>query len=255
MLAGIREHPDHLHAARHAALPRAARRRRAVGPAARLRRAAAARGPGAGVHHRREFVGSDRVALVLGDNIFYGHGFRSSCSARRSGRAGATVFGYYVKDPERYGVVELDAGGTAARSSRRSRPAPKSNYAVTGLYFYDNQVLDIAAGAEAVAARRAGDHRRQSRRISSAGQLRVELMGRGYAWLDTGTHESLLQASTVHRRSSSERQGLKVACLEEIAFRMGYIDAAQRAAPRRADEEERVRAVSARPGGEPRSAR
>jgi glucose-1-phosphate thymidylyltransferase len=172
----------------------------------------------------RQFVGSDPSCLILGDNIFYGHGLseRVQRAARRT--EGATVFGYYVKDPERYGVVELGPNNQAL--SIEEKPAkPKSNYAVTGLYFYDNQVLDIAANLK--------PSRRGELEITDVnaeylrrGQLQVELMGRGYAWLDTGTHESLMQASN-YIEIIERRQGLKVACPEEIAYRMGYIDAAK----------------------------
>jgi glucose-1-phosphate thymidylyltransferase len=172
----------------------------------------------------REFVGKDPVSLILGDNIFYGHGLSELVQRSAKRESGATVFGYHVKDPERYGVVELDAQGRAL--SLEEKPAhPKSHYAVTGLYFYDNQVLDIAK------------HLKPSKRgeleITDVNsiylgrkQLQVELMGRGYAWLDTGTHESLMEASNFIQ-IIEHRQGLKVACPEEIAYRMGYIDAAQ----------------------------
>jgi len=172
----------------------------------------------------REFVGQDSVSLVLGDNIFYGHGLVELVKRAASRTSGATVFGYYVKDPERYGVVELDAKNRAVSLEEKPQK-PKSNYAVTGLYFYDNQVLDIAAGLK--------PSRRGELEITDVnaeylrrGQLDVELMGRGYAWLDTGTHESLMQASNFIE-IIERRQGLKVACPEEIAFRMGYIDAQQ----------------------------
>ncbi|CAM4393920.1 MULTISPECIES: glucose-1-phosphate thymidylyltransferase RfbA [Myxococcus] len=172
----------------------------------------------------RDFVGADSVSLVLGDNIFYGHGLSELVKRAASRTSGATVFGYYVKDPERYGVVELDAKNRAV--SLEEKPLkPKSNYAVTGLYFYDNQVLDIAAGLK--------PSKRGELEITDVnaeylrrGQLDVELMGRGYAWLDTGTHESLMQASNFIE-IIERRQGLKVSCPEEIAFRMGYIGAQQ----------------------------
>ncbi|WAM23580.1 glucose-1-phosphate thymidylyltransferase RfbA [Myxococcus sp. NMCA1] len=172
----------------------------------------------------REFVGGDSVSLVLGDNIFYGHGLSELVKRAASRASGATVFGYYVKDPERYGVVELDTKNRAV--SLEEKPLkPKSNYAVTGLYFYDNQVLDIAAGLK--------PSKRGELEITDVnaeylrrGQLDVELMGRGYAWLDTGTHESLMQASNFIE-IIERRQGLKVSCPEEIAFRMGYIGAQQ----------------------------
>jgi glucose-1-phosphate thymidylyltransferase len=172
----------------------------------------------------REFVGSDACALVLGDNIFYGHGFGEMVQRAAQRPSGATVFGYFVKDPERYGVVELDAQNRPVGIEEKPA-APKSNYAVTGLYFYDNRVLDIARNLK--------PSRRGELEITDVnaeylrrGELRVELMGRGYAWLDTGTHESLQQASSFIE-IIEQRQGLKVACPEEIAFRMGYIDAAQ----------------------------
>jgi glucose-1-phosphate thymidylyltransferase len=172
----------------------------------------------------RSFVGGDGVSLVLGDNIFYGHGFSDLVQRAASQASGATVFGYYVKDPERYGVVELDAQSRAV--SIEEKPAqPRSNYAVTGLYFYDHQVLDIAAGLKP-SARGELEITDVNREYLRRGELRVEVMGRGYAWLDTGTHESLMQASNFIQ-IIEERQGLKVACPEEIAFRMGYIDAAQ----------------------------
>ena len=172
----------------------------------------------------RSFVGSDRVALVLGDNIFHGHGLPEHLQAAAQRPAGATVFAYYVRDPERYGVVELGSGGKAL--SIAEKPAkPKSNYAVTGLYFYDNQVLDIAAGLKP-SARGELEITDVNRAYLERGQLSVEILGRGFAWLDTGTHESLQNASTFIE-IVERRQGLKVACLEEIAFRMKYIDAAQ----------------------------
>jgi glucose-1-phosphate thymidylyltransferase len=172
----------------------------------------------------RDFVGSGSVSLVLGDNIFYGHGFSEQVQRAVRHPSGATVFGYFVKDPERYGVVELDAQQRAV--SIQEKPArPKSNYAVTGLYFYDNQVLDIAAALKP-SQRGELEITDVNSEYLRRGQLRVELMGRGYAWLDTGTHESLMQASNFIE-IIERRQGLKVACLEEIAFRMGYIDAEQ----------------------------
>ena len=171
----------------------------------------------------RSFVGSDRVALVLGDNIFHGHGLPEHLQAAAQRPTGATVFAYYVRDPERYGVVELGAGGKAIGIAEK--PArPKSNYAVTGLYFYDNQVLDIAAGLKP-SARGELEITDVNRAYLERGQLAVEILGRGFAWLDTGTHESLQNASTFIE-IVERRQGLKVACLEEIAFRMKYIDAA-----------------------------
>lgn len=168
----------------------------------------------------RSFVGGDRVALALGDNIFYGHGFPHSLEAAVARARGATVFGYQVRDPERYGVVEF--GGEGRVLSIEEKPkAPRSNYAVTGLYFYDNRVLDIA--------RELKPSPRGELEITDVnvtylrlGDLHVELLGRGIAWLDTGTHESLLQASNFIQ-AIQERQGLEIACVEEIAFRKGWI--------------------------------
>jgi len=171
----------------------------------------------------REFVGGDRVALALGDNIFYGAHFTDYLRAAAARETGATVFGYQVRDPERYGVVEFGADGRAV--SVEEKPAkPKSSYAVTGLYFYDNQVVDIAAGLTP-SARGELEITDVNRAYLDRGQLRVEKLARGIAWLDTGTHESLVQAAN-YIQALEERQGLMVACLEEIAFRMGYISAA-----------------------------
>jgi glucose-1-phosphate thymidylyltransferase len=171
----------------------------------------------------RKFVGADTVSLVLGDNIFYGHGLSEQVQRAARQTSGATVFGYYVRDPERYGVVELDADKNAV--SIEEKPLkPKSNYAVTGLYFYDNQVLDIAANLKP-SARGELEITDVNIEYLRRRQLRVEVMGRGFAWLDTGTHESLQQASNFVQ-IVEQRQGLKIACPEEIAFRMGYIDAA-----------------------------
>ena len=172
----------------------------------------------------REFVGDHPSALILGDNIFYGNDLDAMLNRAAAREDGATVFAYHVTDPERYGVVEFDADRKAI--SIEEKPAqPKSNYAVTGLYFYDRGVCDIAAGIKP-SARGELEITDVNRAYLEAGTLKVELMGRGMAWLDTGTHESLLDASqfiaTIERR-----QGLKVACPEEIAYRKGYIDAAQ----------------------------
>jgi glucose-1-phosphate thymidylyltransferase len=172
----------------------------------------------------RQFVGADRVVLVLGDNIFYGHGLPEQLRAAVTHSSGATVFAYRVKDPERYGVVEFDANGRPLEI--REKPTdPKSHYAVTGLYFYDNEVLDIAASLRP-SARGELEITDVNRTYLQRGALRVELLGRGIAWLDTGTHESLLQASMFIEALES-RQGLKVACVEEIAYRCGYIDREQ----------------------------
>src|SRR5262249_40390261 len=156
-----------------------------------------------------DFVGSDSVALVLGDNIFYGHGLSQLLERASRRTSGATVFGYVVNDPERYGVVELDAEGRA--TSIEEKPAkPKSNYAVTGLYFYDNQVLDIAASIKP-SARGEIEITDVNRVYMEQGKLFVEVMGRGFAWLDTGTHTSLVEASQFVQ-ILEQRQGLRVAC-------------------------------------------
>lgn len=170
----------------------------------------------------REFVGDARVALALGDNIFYGAHFSDYLKLAAERTDGATVFGYFVRDPERYGVVEFDAGGRVV-SLEEKPAAPKSSYAVTGLYFYDNQVLDIAA-ALTPSARGELEITDVNRAYLSRGQLRVEKLARGVAWLDTGTHAALTQASSFVQ-AIEERQGLMVACVEEIAYRMNYITA------------------------------
>jgi len=172
----------------------------------------------------RDFVGSGSVALILGDNIFYGQGFGQLLREAVNRRTGATIFGYHVKDPERYGVVEFERGGKVVSLEEKPKD-PKSHYAVTGLYFYDNQVLEIAQNLEPSS--------RGELEITDAnveylrrGQLQAEIMGRGMAWLDTGTHDALQQA-TDFVKTIEERQGLKISCPEEIAYRMGYIDAEQ----------------------------
>jgi len=172
----------------------------------------------------REFVGRDRVALALGDNIFYGHGLPDVLRRAAARERGATVFGYRVRDPERYGVVELDADNRPVGIVEKPEHA-RSPYAVTGLYFYDNRVLDIAAGLKP-SARGELEITDVNRAYLESGDLHVELLGRGFAWLDTGTHDSLLQASNLIQ-TLQERQGLMVACIEEVAWKSGLIDAAR----------------------------
>jgi len=168
----------------------------------------------------RDFVGTDRVALVLGDNIFHGHGLPEHLRAAAARTSGATVFAYYVRDPERYGVVELGPGNRALSIEEKPK-RPRSSYAVTGLYFYDNRVLEIARGLRP-SARGELEITDVNRAYLDGGNLHVEVLGRGFAWLDTGTHEALQSASTFIE-IVERRQGLKISCLEEIAFRMGYI--------------------------------
>ncbi|HHA2226772.1 TPA: glucose-1-phosphate thymidylyltransferase RfbA [Enterobacter ludwigii] len=171
-----------------------------------------------------EFIGEDNCALVLGDNIFYGHDLPKELEAAVSNENGATVFAYHVNDPERYGVVEFDKSGLAI--SLEEKPLePKSNYAVTGLYFYDNEVVEMAKNLKP-SARGELEITDINRLYLERGNLSVAMMGRGYAWLDTGTHQSLIEASNFIA-TIEERQGLKVACPEEIAYRKGFIDAEQ----------------------------
>ncbi len=169
----------------------------------------------------RDFVGSDRVALSLGDNVLYGNDVPASLRRAAQRERGATVFGYWVSDPGRYGVVEFDANREAVGIEEKPEK-PRSNYAITGIYFYDNRVLEIAAGLKP-SARGELEITDVNLEFLRCGDLHVELFGRGVAWLDTGTNESLLQASNFVE-TIQERQGLKIACLEEIAFRQGYID-------------------------------
>ncbi|WP_426610912.1 glucose-1-phosphate thymidylyltransferase RfbA [Bradyrhizobium sp. McL0616] len=168
----------------------------------------------------REFVGSDSVALVLGDNIFYGHGLPEMLAKAAARKSGATVFGYVVNSPEQYGVIELDGDGRA-RSIEEKPKQPKSNVAVTGLYFYDNAVVDIAAGIKP-SARGEVEITDVNNAYLERGDLFVEVLGRGFAWLDTGTHASLVEASHFVQ-ILEQRQGLRIACPEEIALRRGYI--------------------------------
>ena len=171
-----------------------------------------------------DFIGTDRVSLVLGDNIFYGGGFTVKLQSAAQRESGASVFAYYVQDPERYGVVSFDADGVA-RDIEEKPEKPKSHYAVTGLYFYDNDVVDVAKSI-APSPRGELEITDVNKVYMQRGELNVEVMSRGSAWLDTGTHNSLLDAANFVR-VVEERQGLKIACPEEVAFRMGYINAEQ----------------------------
>ena len=172
----------------------------------------------------KPFIGSDKVALVLGDNIFFGHGLLDILRRCSNFEKGGIIFGYLVRDPERYGVVEFDQQGNVIGIEEKPIK-PKSKYAVPGLYFYDNNVVEIAEGLKP-SARGELEITDVNLEYLRHGRLRVELMGRGFAWLDTGTHESLLQANDFVQ-AIQERQGLKIACIEEIAFRLGYIDRGQ----------------------------
>ena len=168
-----------------------------------------------------DFIGKDKVCLVLGDNIFYGHGFVELLEKSTKLESGAVVFGYYVNDPQRYGVAEFDSTGTVI-SIEEKPEHPKSNYAVTGLYFYDNEVVEIARNLKP-SKRGELEITDVNKAYLEKKKLKLELMGRGYAWLDTGTHESLLEASQ-YVSVIENRQGLKIACLEEIAYRKGWIN-------------------------------
>ncbi|MDR2551073.1 MAG: glucose-1-phosphate thymidylyltransferase RfbA [Desulfobulbus sp.] len=171
-----------------------------------------------------QFIGKDAVALVLGDNIFYGHDLHKLLASADEQTTGASIFAYRVNDPERYGVVAFDEHGQATSIEEKPK-APKSSYAVTGLYFYDNEVVDIAKTIEP-SARRELEITDVNRVYLERNRLHVEIMGRGYAWLDTGTHESMLEAGQFIQ-TIEKRQGLKVACPEEIAYRQGWIDVGQ----------------------------
>jgi glucose-1-phosphate thymidylyltransferase len=170
------------------------------------------------------FIGSDQVCLILGDNIFYGHGLQDMLREVASYEEGSTIFGYYVNDPERYGVVEFDNEGNVLSIEEKPKE-PKSNYAVAGLYFYDNSVVQIA---HALKPSRRGELEITDVNFAylKQGRLRVKLMGRGFAWLDAGTHDSMLDAS-LFVKTIEERQGLKISCIEEIAYKMGFIDKRQ----------------------------
>lgn len=172
----------------------------------------------------RDFVGSSPCALILGDNIFYGHDLYGSLARATNRTTGATIFAYRVSDPERYGIVSFDSQGRASAIEEKPK-APKSNYAVTGLYFYDNDVVRIAAGLKP-SARGELEITDVNRAYLERGDLQVEMLGRGYAWLDTGTHESLLEAS-MFVETLERRQGVKICCPEEVAFRMGFINREQ----------------------------
>jgi len=172
----------------------------------------------------KEFIGKDNVCLILGDNIFYGHGLPEILRQAVQLEKGGLIFGYWVRDPERYGVVEFDKSGRALNIEEKPGK-PRSNYAVPGLYFYDNAVVEIARGLKP-SARGEMEITDVNGEYLRRGELRVEILGRGFAWLDTGTHESLLEACNFIE-TIEKRQGLKVACIEEIAYRMGYISADQ----------------------------
>ena len=171
-----------------------------------------------------EFIGDDNVALILGDNLFYGHGLTKLLQKAVERKTGATVFGYYVNDPERFGVVEFDENGKVISIEEKPKH-PKSNYAVTGLYFYDNRVIEFAKSIKP-SARGELEITDVNKKYLELGELHVEILGRGFSWLDSGTHESLLEASQFIE-TIEKRQSLKIACLEEIAYLKGYIDREQ----------------------------
>jgi glucose-1-phosphate thymidylyltransferase len=172
----------------------------------------------------KEFIGADKVCLILGDNIFYGHGFQQILKRATQITSGAFIFGYWVRDPERYGIVEFDKSEKVVSIEEKPK-APKSNYAVPGLYFCDEQVVDIASGLKP-SARGELEIADVLNAYLSKGKLKVEVFGRGFAWLDTGTHDSLLDAGSFVE-TIEKRQGLKISCVEEVAYHMGYISDAQ----------------------------
>ena len=171
-----------------------------------------------------EFIGKESVCLILGDNIFYGHGLVALLKGVANNKEGATVFGYFVNDPERYGVVEFDKNNRAVSIEEKPKQ-PKSNYAVVGLYFYDNEVVKIAKAIKP-SARGEIEITAVNNEYLKMGKLHVRLMGRGFAWLDTGTHDAMIDAA-LYVKTIEDRQGLKISSIEEIAYKMGYIDAAQ----------------------------
>ncbi len=172
----------------------------------------------------KDFIGKDNVCMILGDNIFYGRGFRELLRNATSRQKGGTIFAYPVKDPERYGVVEFDSTGKVLSIEEKPKH-PKSNFAVTGLYFYDNDVVNIASSLKP-SERGELEITDVNKEYLKRGCLNVEILGRGFAWLDTGTHDSLLEAS-IFVETIEKRQGLKIGCIEEVAYRMGYIDKKQ----------------------------
>ncbi len=172
----------------------------------------------------KEFIGNDSVAMVLGDNIFYGHGFRSMLEASVEQKVGATIFAYQVRDPERYGIVEFDDDGKAL-SLEEKPEKPKSNFAIPGLYFYDNRVVEIAENMKP-SARGELEITDLNKQYLEWDELKVQNLGRGFAWLDTGTHDAMHEASS-YVETIEKRQGLKISCIEEIAYRLGYIDSDQ----------------------------
>jgi glucose-1-phosphate thymidylyltransferase len=172
----------------------------------------------------KEFIGADKVCLILGDNIFHGHGFQQILKRATQIKSGALIFGYWVRDPERYGVVEFDSSGKVLSIEEKPK-APKSSFAVPGLYFCDEQVVEIASGLKP-SARGELEITDVLNRYRSRGKLKVELLGRGFAWLDTGTHDSLLDAGCFVE-TIEKRQGLKIACVEEVAYRKGYVTESQ----------------------------